>query len=356
MYSEFIDLEILNTKNGNPFEIIMSRVENANLNFELGTIKTDIEKSVLLIERKIQDLEEENSTKSVKTIQEILDILNVIIPVIKIDNSLNTLKVINTILQNLNKIISPLKQTFHQVNFNFIPKFLGNFKGRKVSIVNYTETINKTLNKEIKKRERVFIQINDVEEKFYNPYKSNIWNIEIYISDEKQSNSIHLLGLFVDVLSTIKGVETEILKIEIGSIFSKIIAVFKTDKARDEAEEIIKSAKKYVKGGLEKDFVQNEKSRVEIEKINAEKNKIEDEITNSNSNEAIRKRKLEMEALEIENRKKNLEVENLEIELFIKKKKLLSELLAEKIISIEEFKLSINNALIIEKTPANKKI
>lgn len=374
MITKNIDLDIIDEEGQeSAVEIIMGNVERAVL---VGTIsitsKDYIEKLVLKIERFMQDLSDDNTETSKFTLKKINESLKVILPILKSDDINHmSLEVIEKYLNNLEKIskIAISKKSVEEVKSLFIGLSLEelkqNLENNKVSILTYTSAINgiieTTSNKvtlinygnasdilrmvtSVKMPNKLFDE-NVVDNK-----KDELtWDIDLKISNKDDSKSIYSLWLLLEALKSIDGLEFEIEELSKGSIFAKIKVWFKSEEAKEEAEELLESTKKFAKGKLENDYYENEKNKSEAEKVQVEKEKLQSEMDLANSDEEKKRRLLEIEALEIENENKKLQNERLKVQVFLEKRQALAELLSDGIINNQEYKLMINQVLEIHK-------
>lgn len=373
MGNNMIDLEILEQEGGNSFDIIMSHVEIVSLSEDIGDLKEKIERSILSIERKMQDLSDIDTIEAKTIVKKTFEILKFISPILKENSSNHSLEQISTYLITLDSLVrNSIDKTLDEINLIFWQLSPENLKqrfsshGLVIPINTYTGVIYGAFNAALgtlsagrllatgsSLREfqgEGFWNIEMTSELKDSNLEPEVWDMEIEINDTKnQHKALYTIWLFVESLNKINGVNVEIEEIRKGSIFSKLKIYFSSPEAKKEAQELLESTKKAAKGKLEKDFQHNEKTKAEAEKFESEKNKIDNEIKQQNSEEAKRKRELEIQAMEIENERMRLENEKLKLQVFLEKKKALSELLAEELISHEEFKLKLNQMMYISK-------
>ena len=91
--------------------------------------------------------------------------------------------------------------------------------------------------------------------------------IELYLSDTKDSKSLQTLSIFIECLNSIEGTDVTIVEIRKGSIISQLKLFFQSPDAKKQAIELLESTKKFAIGKLEKEYSESEKLKKETEKI-----------------------------------------------------------------------------------------
>ena len=341
MNSKYVNLDTLENKNGNGVENILRYVESAKLKMLLNSSDaSDLEDIVYQIDRQLQDMSDFQSNEADVIILRANKTLNSVANLLPELSSTEELKFVKYLLFEISYILADankrnladILKKFGQLSLElaFMPKILPK---------NSLGSINFQYDEPIPKFRIGFESKN----------KEDFVDAEIRISNEEDSKSLYALWFFIETLQKIEAVRIEIKDIRKGSIFSSIRIWFKSEEAKQEVCHLLDSTRKFAKGKLEKDFSESEKIRIEGKKIEAEKEQIE--IANSVEKSAFseKKRELELESIAMDVERKKLENEKLRLELFLEKKTALKELLADEILSNEEFKLLVNNHLFLEK-------
>lgn len=174
-----------------------------------------------------------------------------------------------------------------------------------------------------------------------------IWNVDFYFK-KTDHKALYLTYLFVEYLQLFcDDREAYLQEISNGSIFSKVTAYFRSEKAEDDAKEGLEELKKYAKGKLSKEYHEAKKLEQEVEHARLEKELKEEEIKNLESERE--QKNLERENIRLQNQKLELENESKKIQNFKDKISLMKELISDSIITQDEFKIMIKGELYLKK-------
>jgi len=364
MKESFIDLSILDKEKDQEytFETIMSSVEFISIH--LGGIdiqKEKIEKLVMQIERKVQDLNDSDNDNSIIIASKSVEALNILIPVLKEDVSNNELEQVVMFLTTLTNLIDAaigkskkeILLLFKYLSTKLIKMQLelNNKKKKQTPYTIYFNVLKNAIelsNKYFEISPKYFIHDPDIaliKRKLIQKSEAidTEWILEVKIVNKNDSKSIYLLWLLLESLNKINGVKTELEEIKKGSIWAKIKVVFGTNEANINATEFLNDTREIVKGRLAKNYKEKKEIEIETEKIELKKLLLTQMIEKNQATDIKRRKELELLEYELEIEKKRLENEKLSLEVFMKKKNALSELLAEEIITTEEFELLLNN-------------
>lgn len=327
MIGTVIDLDLLEKgESENPFEGLISKIERLFLKGNISFDKTQMEKTILFLERKCQDFSDTDKSKS----KLILEAVNANILLFEESDQ----DAINTVNENLNKLMGMSERMNSSDNIDYTKLFISNIikhdnpDKTKYTTMHLQEAYNKILvnfNTELR--------ISEKEE----------WIIEFNFRTTKEENHkpLEFIHTFIEGLNSIEGVKIILEDIKIGSITAKLKAVFDDVKSKEEVKEILESAKMFAKGKLEREYYEVEKCKSEARKNEIEANLLKESLGSLQSNETKEIRKLEMESLKFDNERKKLENEKLKIQLFKEKKELLKEMLSEGIIDQRNFDMLI---------------
>lgn len=343
MSDKIIDLDLIDNDDENMFDNLMSTVEKLNLMGANKNTSNDLEVIVLSIERKMQDLSDENN-KSAKTVY--ASVKNVLFEYTKIltnDSSFETIGLAANALSCINNTMrtgSDLK-LIEEVAAKLSIK--NNLKGNVSSLEN------------IKKAAFIGVASVDYNQKnideLFHPSNDLVWDIEMKIESQEfdDHKALEFLYRFVEILSTIEGVQIKIQDIKKGSIWAWLKAYFKSDKSKNDAAEVLESARKFASGKLEKEYEEKEKLKVEREKIDIERQILQQELNSSNDLDSLYLAALKVKHLEEDLKRKQLENARLSIELLKDSRETFAELLADGFVSQSDFKILINQIPFLEK-------
>lgn len=207
-----------------------------------------------------------------------------------------------------------------------------------------------------------YYELSNKERTFIFDYKKSIsddttvvWDVYVIIRSTRHEglNLVYLLIEYLKLFATNE--EVRLREIKTGSIKAKIKAYFEDGHAEENAKEGLDELKKYAKGKLSKEFEESEKIKVEKSLLKSEAQLKELEVKNYDQENLLKKRKLEIESLELENERKRLENENIKLKNFRDKVEVLKDLLANSIISQEEFEVWIEGELYLKKSVSELK-
>lgn len=321
-----VDLDLIEEGSGkNPFDELMSKIENLSLKGILTLDKNEIEKKVLFLERKCQDFRDQKSDKS------------------------------KVILQAVNALSATLEEN------NAFGIGLAEDLYKVIGITNYMEynesnpanyfLVNQLTNSDPNTKQFTSLEISNAIKSIYSkikiessyPRQIDEWLIELNFNTPKDENHMPLefLHTFIEGLNKIEGVKVTLEDIRIGSISAKIKAFFETAKSKEEVKELLESARKFAKGRLEKDFSERERNSAETKKAELESKILEEELKGIESPLYYEQKKLEGESLKLDVERKRLENEREKISLFRERKNLLKEMLVEGIIQQRDFEMLI---------------
>jgi len=185
---------------------------------------------------------------------------------------------------------------------------------------------------------------------------SEIWDL-IFVFSKTDHKALNLMYIFVEFLRLyLPQEDIYILELNKGSIRGRVRAYFKSKEIEEDVIEGLNDVKKYAKGKLTKEFQESEKIRKEKELLDLEKKLQEQKIEENSYYIEQNKAEIEIQKLQLEKEKLELENDKLRIENFKSKLELLKELLADSIISQQDFKIYLNDSLLIEKTIKNIEI
>ncbi|GGH01522.1 hypothetical protein GCM10007415_42070 [Parapedobacter pyrenivorans] len=325
MNSAVIDLELIDEGNGkNPFEDLMAQVENLSLQGKLDVNKNELEKTILFLERKYQDLSDIDYLKSKILLQAFK--ANVIISehnedksFIRISDNLTQLKDLSVALTNND--ITDLHKYILSDNTELNDKLEGEITVDLLQTV-YDKVFRSGESKRRKKEE---------------------WIIEMNF--DVPTNERHLplefLHTFIQGLNTVHGLSVTLEDIHIGSIKARIKVVFDDIGSKEEAMELLESARQLAMGKIEEDRSGIEK--IESEQVDNKRGTLTSkEHENGLTAEDLKEvKKLEVESLRYDIERKRLENEEKRLILFKKRKEVLKELLAEGIIGQRQMEMLI---------------
>lgn len=341
MKSKHIDLGILDGQEEDILEKIIKYVEIARLKRSITEKnRDDLETLVISIDKQLQDLNDRNDLTSKEIVQEIIALLKSLTNALDATNfSKQDIFFLNYFLNELNKAIFYLEElgvaNFYivisrmNVEIAFMPKIVT----RESHLTTFRNERQKIIEQNRKKLE----------------LKSSPLEMEVFLAHKKDSISLQTLAIIIETLNSIEGTSVIIEDIIKGSIISRIKLYFQSPEAKQQTIELLESTKKFAIGKLEKEYSESEKIKKETEKIEAEKLQIINSISNENSDDNIKKRALEIEAMQLENDRKKLENQKLELDIFRQKTLVLKELLVDQLLTQEEFQILINKQLFIAK-------
>lgn len=361
---EEVDLSVLEQDTEMAIQTIVSFLEQLDLEVGIGDLKSHVEDVILLIERKMQDLSDlDENVRPIRVMHQVTIFLNGLIPLLKHENSVRVFEDLRIFLLMVNRVL--LDATVNRVDemdahqLDSLVRYL-EFVANKTQF-DYRALFERRMFGSRRYYRRKAISMPKKASKkdvtleawllVYNHLLGNNrgWAIEITIQNPDDTKSLSSLALVLSSLKQINGVHVDIEDIRKGSLIARVRVWFKSDEARAEAKELLESTRKFAKGKLEKDYSESEKSRKEGQKIDAEREHIEAMLGEMNSALHQRKKELEVRAMELELERMQLENEKAALELFMAKKKALSELVAENIITNEQFKMAIQGQPYLEK-------
>lgn len=175
--------------------------------------------------------------------------------------------------------------------------------------------------------------------------KKNEWDIEIRIKDKDLSKELLLLSTIAKILEYDGKNIVELEEIKKGSLLSKLKTKFTNIWNKKETKEIINMAKEEVLAHASKQTKTNDKTDAETEKTKAETEQLKKELEAQSKEELKEMKSLELRKLKAEVLGSELDNELKKIEVFER----YSQLLANGILSVEEFELKIEGQTVIKK-------
>lgn len=340
MNSAVIDLDLLDEGEENPFERIMSALERVKLNYCNVSITTNFEKQVLGLERRLQDLHENNDARSFEIYKRSTAILKAYSAVIENDNTFDSINVVKSSIDSLNKVLASNRGDIHEISKELDSlsptQFLKSQDIKKVSV------------DQLKKATEYTVQAHRILSGFYfspatEKKNEEVWDIDLnFETDEKDKHKpLQFIYLLIELFNNIEDVEIILEDIRIGSIKARLKMYFKSEKGKNDVKEILESSRKFAKGKLEKEFENAEKVKAEREKIDIEKQILKHEFEESKSVDAAYEKLLNLQNREEDLRKKKLENTKLELELLKQSTDLYAEMLASGYISQTNFEMLI---------------
>lgn len=342
MTDKIIDLDLIDEGNdGNIFDNLMSTIEKLSISGAASEeYSKGLEKIVLSIERKIQDLSDVDDTKASGIYFQLKNVMTEYTNVIIHDNS-------SEMLNNTFEALSTINNYIY--DYNNLPKIISKLSIKKNLHGNIwsIENIKKASYIGLASLDYDTININKlINEKFI-----DFWNIDMVFktSEYKSHKPLEFIYQFAEILNNIEGVKIEIEEIKKGSIITKIKAFFTTEKSKKNAAEVLESARKFAEGRLEKDYEEKEKMKSEKEKIELEKKILQQEIDNNSNLDSLYLSALHIKQAEEDLKRKKLENIKLSLEVLKDSRELFTELLAEGFVSQDDFKILINEIPFLEK-------
>ncbi len=354
MKENLIDLEVIDNEDENPIEEIMSTVERYSLVNQEYEVKDKIEKQILHLERIMQDMAEENSSKQNSLNKSINELLK--------EYSLSFVKkqskdTIELLSKSLNSIIqfsqnAKMREADYIIQNSRIlsPKLYLQSKGyQRADFEKYCQAATVTLT-HFDIANSNWLYFSDIKMSDKNETYFDSWDLELFfdLPIEDSHKPLEFLYQFIEILNSINGVKVKIEDISIGSLRAKLKVLYENARSKEEVKELLESSVKFAKGKLEKDFEESEKLKKEAEKIDIEKKLLIQELESNTSIENAYKKSLEIQSAEEDLRKKKLENALLQIELMEKGSDALAELLAKGFISQKQFELMIKGLSFIK--------
>ncbi len=345
MKSKHIDLGILDGQEEDVLEKIIKYIEIARLKRTISEkYRDDLETLVICIDKQIQDLNDSNKTTSKEIVKGILALLK------SLTTALDNSDFLKQDLIFLNHFLNELYRSIFSIEEIGVSNFYIIISRMNVEIAFMPKIVTKESHLTTYRNERQkFIEQNKKKLEL----KSSPLEIEVFLAHKKDSISLQTLAIFIEALNSIEGTKVTIEDIMKGSIISRLKLYFQSPDAKKQTIELLEGTKKFAIGKLEKEYSESEKFKKETEKIEAEKQQIINSLTHENSDDNIKKRALEIEALKLENDRKKLENQILELDIFRKKTLVLKELLIDQLLTQEEFQILINKQLFIAKVGDN---
>jgi len=335
-----IDLALLDENEENPFDKIMSLLEKAKLQGGGNSDIDSIEKKVLLLERKLQDLDEKSSRVNVTISQAVVSIMNAASLLIADDTTDATVNLMGSSLDVINGILYSAEdkkeyQIKKEIELISPVKILHKRQKSKIHSAELIDAFQLGISKSF----ILGLPIGDIKGNL----EKEIWDIDFHFETPTFENHLPLefLYTFIEVLNKYEGVTVFIDEIKLGSLKARLKVIFDNAKDKDEVKELFESSKKFAKGKLEKDYEESLLKKTEREKIEVEKEIAEEELKSIKSVETSYVKSLEIQEKEQELLKKKLENKKLEMELFMQKKEIFAELLSEGFISQHDFSMMI---------------
>jgi hypothetical protein len=318
-----IDLNILELDAGrNPFDEFASRLEKLNL---AGADPSDIEKlerKLLFIERKCQDLQEVNKEKAMVLLQAVNANLlmmdsSAVNSIEAIAKNLETIENASVDLSN-NEVVNP--ETLKISNF-----FLSSpHHGSNVDIRDVSDAFN------------------NIFRKYQRSAAADEWIMELNFETRnlEHHKPLEFIYTFIEAVKTIPGVTINLEEIKVGSIKAKIRVVFDDRTSKEEVKELFENVKeivadKFTRGPTAMD--ENTATENAETELRITDEKIKDRI----SDKSKEVEKLETESLRYDLERKKIENERLKLKLFKERKELLKELLSDGLIAQNHLEMLI---------------
>lgn len=370
-----LDLAVREGDARNSIESIMSKVEKLDLEDDLGSLKKVVEQELLYLERKLQDMGDLPEPYYESIIKLSYDCLHDISLKLEYNLSESELRIMLGYIKDLSLILTGVltgkSSSIRVDNKMSLIKRLRRDIGRS----NYRESRTKDIvSNEINKEQ--INEINDSEnnepnfEIVYNSHLSEYIhnednsqiepiNISVRIKDEgKLGAELFTFWLLIDLLESIDDVKVELVDIKRGSLEGQLqvtaantVAANQVITTIDQISEAVLNKQNNLQSKQNYTLTDN-KSKNLVDNIDSEygkavpseREKLEIEAIKL-ANERIR---FENEKMKLANDRTRIENDGLSFQLAMDKRKVYVELLAEEIISRQEFVLLMKGKLSIE--------
>lgn len=349
------------TGSKNPLDVLISSVEDIDMDHDwlLNELKEEIEDVALSIYKKMQDLNASADDSSLDKSVYVNGILRNLFDILDSSPSNDRLELLLAYLNTIDQILSDGVRCSMD---DFVTLAEDRFRPHSIKLFRSHSALPKPPKQSLKKRIRFAFKelmfVGDVYRKSHRDRDIPCeWVIEIKISNKREHKGLHTLWFLFECIDQIKGTRMELDKLSKGSIIARIRLFINNKETKAEVTRFFESVRKFAHGRLSKDYQESEKLKCETEKIGSEKKLIEQELTVAQSPETIRRTQLELERLELQNEMERIKIQDARLELALKelsltreKKKTLRELLADDIISNEDFIMLMNDLVYIKKT------
>ncbi len=343
MSDKIIDLDLIDSNDENIFDDLMSAVEKLNLAGANKETSDKLENIVLSIERKLQDFSDINQEKASIAYATVRTVMAEYSRVLLNDNSFETVGIAIDALSCINssmRVESDFKSIEHVAGQLSIRR---NLRGSVSSIENI--------------RKAAFIGVASVESEhknitqLFDTTDELVWDIQMIFETERfeEHKALEFIYRFVEILSQLEGVQIEVNEIKKGSIIAWLKSYFKSSKSKQDAAEVLESARKFASGKLEKEYEEKEKLKAEKEKIDIEKKLLQHELESNSDIDSLYLNALKIRHAEEDLKRKQLENAKLSLEVLKDSREAFAELLADGFISQGDFKILINQLPFLEK-------
>lgn len=331
MSTNSIDLNVLELDEGkNPFELLASKIEMLNLLGANREFVIQAEQAVLYLERKYQDLQEDNKEGAHILIQAVNANL------LMVDN--NLISGISDIAENLKSIriateAISTKQIEDVSDLSMVKNMRIKYKFHDPTILDISNTFKEIFtNRKLSRFKR-----------------EENWQVELNFKTIAENNHFPLdfIHTFIEGLNTIDGVKVTLENIQIGSIRATLKFDFEDGVSKDSVKEVLNGMIDFASKRLAED-----KNDTDITDRNGVEDRSDENFTEEGGNSIFSKdlslKNLEVESLKYDIEKKKIENDMLRLKLLKQKKDILKELLADGLIAQKELEIIIKGIPFLE--------
>lgn len=381
--AKFINLDVLENDANNPMDDLFAFYEQ----LKLKCLKSDedisniqrLESTLTSLDRKLQDLEENNSETSNFAVKESKKILQIWSKALSGTDKNEDL--ITSVYQNALQLTSVITHASKHNNIEKAKEYMQDFLNREERIKSFavgdkievnslfqlafdTEESNELKKIEMFLHENINdaifnyeVKKGDLDDKYaadFEIYRDCIidesWDIELTLQDSENPESIFFfLWTFIESLKKIEGVEVELEDIKQGSIIAKFKVKFNNLLAKEETKQVLENSIKSAEAFAEQKFSEVEKIKSETKKIDAEAD-LTDQQTKRLPDEKILEHReiLKNEKLKADIRSTNLDNTKKQIGII----KDLADLNGMGIARVDQLRIDINGLLYLDKNGA----